>query len=88
MPTPKQLVRRVERQIDANARLFFAATSETGHYDRVEPAASPGMVRYAADIVAKVFLGDKRNFLEPLIRFARGDVRDHIVSHKNDHGPS
>jgi hypothetical protein len=49
MPAPKQLVRRVERQIDAIARLFFAATSETGHYDRVEPAASPGMVRYAAE---------------------------------------
>jgi hypothetical protein len=22
------------------------------------------------------------------MRFARGDMRDHIVSHKNDHGPS
>jgi hypothetical protein len=22
------------------------------------------------------------------MRFARGDVRDHIVSHRNDHGPS
>jgi hypothetical protein len=22
------------------------------------------------------------------MRFARGDVRDHIVSHKNDYGPS
>jgi len=26
-------------------------------------------------------------FLEPLMRFARGDVRDHIVSSKIDHGP-
>ena len=25
---------------------------------------------------------------DPLMRFARGDVRDHIVSHQNDHGAS
>jgi hypothetical protein len=30
-----------------------------------------------ADIVAKVFLGDERNFLEPLMRSARRDVRGH-----------
>ena len=41
-----------------------------------------------ADSVEKVFLGDERNFLGPLMRFVRGDVRDHIVSHKSDHGPS
>jgi hypothetical protein len=30
---------------------------------------------------AKVFLGcDKRKFLEPLMRFTSGDVRDHFVS--------
>jgi hypothetical protein len=28
-------------------------------------------------------LGDARNFLEPLMRFARGDVWDLIVSHKS-----
>jgi hypothetical protein len=32
-----------------------------------------------ADIVAKVFLGGERKFLEPLMRFASGDVRDHII---------
>jgi hypothetical protein len=26
--------------------------------------------------------------LEPLMRFARGDLRDHIVSSKVEHGPS
>jgi hypothetical protein len=36
----------------------------------------------------KSFLGDAQNFLEPLMRFARGDVRDLIVSHKIDQGPS
>src|SRR3982074_590769 len=41
-----------------------------------------------ADSVEKSFLGDEQKFLGPLMRFARGDVRDHVVSHKNDHGPS
>ena len=30
---------------------------------------------------------DKRNFLEPLTRFASGDVRDHIASSKIDQEP-
>jgi hypothetical protein len=33
-------------------------------------------------VLKKSFLGDERNFLGPLMRFARGDVRDHIDSHK------
>jgi hypothetical protein len=28
------------------------------------------------------------NEVATLMRFARGDVRDHIVLHKSDHGPS
>jgi hypothetical protein len=39
-------------------------------------------------VLKKSFWGDERKFLEPLMRFARGDIRDHIVSHKNDHGAS
>jgi hypothetical protein len=41
-----------------------------------------------ADTAAKVFLTGDGNFSEPLMRFVRRDVRDHIGSHKNDHGPS
>jgi hypothetical protein len=33
-------------------------------------------------VLKKSFWGDERKFLEPLMRFARGDVRDHIVSRK------
>src|SRR6266487_252566 len=36
----------------------------------------------------KSFGGNKRNFLKLLMRFVRSDVRDHIASQKNDHGPS
>ena len=39
-------------------------------------------------VLKKSFWGDDENFSGPLMRFARGDMRDHIVSHKNDHGAS
>src|SRR6266446_1756917 len=32
----------------------------------------------------KSYLADERNFLAPLVRPTRGDVRDHIDSHKSD----
>ena len=38
-------------------------------------------------LLRKSFWGGERKFLEPLMRFTRGDVRDHIVSSKIDHGP-
>jgi hypothetical protein len=38
-------------------------------------------------LLQKSFWGDERNFLEPLMRFTSGDVRDHIVSSKIDQGP-
>jgi len=44
--------------------------------------------RLVADSVEKVFFGWRTNFFGPLMRFAHGDVRDHIVSEKSDHGPS
>jgi hypothetical protein len=39
-------------------------------------------------VLKKSFWGDDQNFSGPLMRFARGDMRDHIVSHKYDHGAS
>jgi hypothetical protein len=44
--------------------------------------------RFAPIVLKKSFWGDDQNFSGPLMRFARGDMGDHIVSHKNDHGPS
>ena len=38
-------------------------------------------------VFKKSFWEGERKFLEPLMRFARGDVRGHIVSSKIDHGP-
>jgi hypothetical protein len=39
-------------------------------------------------VLKKFFLTHERHFLGLLMPFAGGDVRDHIVSPKNDHGPS
>jgi hypothetical protein len=39
-------------------------------------------------VLKKSFWGDDQNFSGLPMRFARGDMRDHIVSHKNDHGAS
>ncbi len=39
-------------------------------------------------LLQKSFWGAERKFLEPLMRLAPRDVRDLIVSQKNDHGPS
>jgi hypothetical protein len=36
-------------------------------------------------LLQKSFWGEERKFLEPLMRFRRGDVRDHIGSSKIDH---
>ena len=45
-----------------------------------------GHVRKVPISLQKSFWGDERNFLEPLMRFMSGDVRDHIVSSKIDQG--
>jgi hypothetical protein len=44
--------------------------------------------RFWRIVLKKSFSPDERNFLGLLIRFACVDVRDHIVSLKNDYGPS
>jgi hypothetical protein len=61
----------------------------------VVPAATAEVLFPTACFVAfwsilskKSFGGNKRNFLKLLMCFVRSDVRDHIVSRKNDHGPS
>jgi hypothetical protein len=41
-------------------------------------------VRFGPILLQKSFWGEKRKFLEPPMRFRRGDVRDHIGSSKID----
>jgi hypothetical protein len=58
-------------------------------HDRGSSAlVTPGAdVRVGSILLKKSFWEGERKFLGPLMRFARGDVRDHIVSSKIDHGP-
>ena len=49
---------------------------------------SQGRVCLRPILLKKSFGGGERNFPEPLMRFVRNDVRDHVVSQKNDHGLS
>ena len=53
-----------------------------------ERLAALHLVTYWQISLQKSFSGDERNFLELLMRFVCGDVRDLIVSHKTDHGPA
>ena len=45
-------------------------------------------VAYWQIVLQKPFWGDGQNFSGPPMPFAPGDMRDHIVSHTNDHGAS
>ena len=61
------------------------------HFDHNLPLSdltASANVRFAPIVLKKSFSPDERNFLGPLTRFARYDVRDLIVSTKNGHGPS
>jgi hypothetical protein len=43
-----------------------------------------GYIRYWQIVLKKSFLTGDGNFSDPLMRFVRRDVRDHVVTHKND----
>ena len=45
----------------------------------------PGEVCFWQILLQKSFWGGDRKFPKPLMRFTRGEVRDHIVSSKIDH---
>jgi len=51
-------------------------------------ASGPSDVSFGSMLSKKSFLADERNFLAPLVRPMRGNVRDHIESQQNDRRPS
>ena len=71
-------LRRVSPAKDPDDRLQGAATDLR---DSLTMSAQRGI------LLQKSFRGGERKFLEPLMRLARGDVRDHIASSKINHGP-
>ena len=67
-------------------RRFVRAPATSGLPRRTDIAGRPWRVCLVPILLQKSFWGDERNFLEPLMRFTSGDVRDHIVSSKIDQG--
>jgi hypothetical protein len=73
----------------ARHRPSFSAMPDAAcpHFE-VVLAAIAGHVRKVQIVLQKSFWGNGQNFSGPLMPFARGDMGDHIVSRKNDHGAS
>jgi hypothetical protein len=59
---------------------------ESAFHSEADIARQISHVRKVPILLQKSFRGAERK-LEPLMRFACGDVRDHIVSSKIDRGP-
>jgi hypothetical protein len=55
---------------------------------REDFSCQPGAVHTWQIVLKKSFWGDERKFLGPPMRFARGDMGDHVVSSKIDYRPS
>jgi hypothetical protein len=64
----------------ATFRLLPATSGLPRTTDFMRPARHVGKVPI---LLQKSFWGAERRFLEPLMRFPRGDLRDHIVSIQN-----
>jgi hypothetical protein len=68
---PGAFGRRRRRQSERDSKVAHAASWRTW---LIPPTMSdPGRI-----LLQKSFWGAERKFREPLVRFARGDVRDHI----------
>ena len=82
MPAPGRL-----RELLAAVAVYAVGGSELLEEKRDE---LPGAVHVPVCwqiVLKKSFWDNERKFLEPLMRLTRGDMRDHIVSSKIDHGP-
>jgi hypothetical protein len=66
----------------------LVATRKEPHGRRFYTAVGLVIFRFWQILLQKYLWGVEGKFLEPLMRFTRGDVRDHIVSSKIDHGPA
>jgi hypothetical protein len=57
------------------------------HQLRIAPGLTARDICYWQILLQKSFRGGDRKFLKPLMRFTRGEVRDHIVSSEIGHAP-
>ena len=66
-------------------RSIVYVMSATGNFETCR--LTPEMSALRGIVLKKSFLADEPNFLGPLMRSTRGDVRDHIDIHKRNHEP-
>jgi hypothetical protein len=69
------------------SRRFDRRQITSGHPPSTDLLSARRHVSMVPMLLQKSFWGNERKFLEPLMRFMSGDVRDYIVSSKIDHGP-
>src|ERR1700680_1820645 len=72
---------------ESDQRFNWSRTTALSPIKFLHPKSLVSNFRFWQILLQKSFWGGERKFLEPLMRFTRGDVRDHIVSSKIDHGP-
>ena len=77
----------VEWQLCARSGQSQIEYSDVFFSSEADIAPQTSHVRKVRILLQKSFWGSERKFLERLMRFTRGDVRDYIVSSKIDHGP-
>jgi len=67
----------------------FCSSARKDFFDSIgqseKSGRATGKSALPSTVLQKSFCIDEQEFLEPLMRFARSDMRDHIVSRKNDH---
>ena len=64
--------------------------ANAAHSDKLGSELAPHILangRFAPILLKKSFGGGERNFLEPLMRFVRSYLGDHVASQKNDQKP-
>ena len=83
------LTKMISRQWHIAYGRFFgvrrAPRSASGHLRQFGDVGATSA--FALILLQKSFWEGERKFLELLMRFTRGEVRDHIASSKIDHGP-
>src|SRR6266481_929894 len=84
----RPIVCQLESAVGSHSRPKLAVPAMSGLPPLATGQRTSLEVRFMPILLQKSFWGEEQKFLEPLMRFTRGDVRDHIVSYKIDHGPS
>jgi hypothetical protein len=74
----RKCIRKIRDFQNGSTRHFYGARATSGLPRKTDMPSGCGDVSNVPILLQNSFWGVERKFLEPLMRFARGDVRDHI----------